>query len=86
MLIRRSMAIHHFQYSDVFELHCMLQKDLQFLHKLPCTLYLSKDKTGRHTWKTMCLVKTCLTQLTTYSVSDSVSSVGLSDDRNRGPS
>ena len=31
-------------------------------------------------------LNTCLTQLTTYSVSDSVSSSGVGDDLNNGPS
>ena len=39
----------------------------------------------RITWKTMWPGKTCFTQLTTYSVSCSVSSSGLADDLNNGP-
>jgi hypothetical protein len=47
--------------------------------------------TGQHpstplTWNTMCFPKVCLTHLTTYSVSLSVNSTGLSDDLNSGPS
>ena len=37
------------------------------------------------TWKTTCLLKVCLTQLTTYSVSLSVNSAGFAEDLNNGP-
>ena len=37
------------------------------------------------TWNTMWLAKVCLMQRTTYSVSLSVSSTGLSADLNKGP-
>ena len=33
----------------------------------------------------MCLIKVCLMQRTTYSVSDSVNSTGFSEDLNSGP-
>lgn len=38
------------------------------------------------TWKTICFKKVCLTHLTMYSVSLSVSSIGFSEDLKRGPS